>query len=63
NPTPNPLPACEEGAKMSAILILKKNKIKFSYLNRELVSNHHFSTDNYHPMLEINRVFKYVHKK
>ncbi|AUB43112.1 hypothetical protein COO91_09270 (plasmid) [Nostoc flagelliforme CCNUN1] len=33
----------------------EKNQIKLSYLNRELVSNHHFLTDNYHPTLEIDR--------
>lgn len=38
-----------------AILILKKNQIRFSCLNRELVSKHHFWTDNYHPTLEIDR--------
>ncbi|QFS49940.1 GNAT family N-acetyltransferase [Nostoc sphaeroides] len=40
---------------MTAILILKKNQIKFSYLNRELVLKHDFLTDNYHPTLEIDR--------
>jgi hypothetical protein len=39
----------------AAILILKKNQRKFCYLNRELVSKHHFLTDNYHPTLEIDR--------
>lgn len=38
-----------------AILILKRNQRKFSYLNRELVSKHDFLTDNYHPTLEIDR--------
>jgi hypothetical protein len=39
------------------ILILKKNQRKFCYLNRELVSKHHFLTDNYHPTLEIRNLF------
>jgi non-ribosomal peptide synthetase component F len=42
----------------AAILILKKNQIKFSCLNREVVSNHHFLTNNYHPTLEIDRFLK-----
>jgi len=42
----------------AAILILKKNQIKFSFLNRELVSNHDFLTNNYHPTLEIDRFLK-----
>jgi len=43
----------------AAILILKKNQIKFSFLNRELVSNHDFLTNNYHPTLEIDRFLKF----
>jgi len=42
--------------RFSAILILKKNQRKFCYLNRELVSKHHFLTDNYHPTLEIRNL-------
>jgi hypothetical protein len=38
-----------------AILILKRNQRKFCYLNREIVSKHHFLTDNYHPTLKIDR--------
>jgi len=45
----------KETARTPAILILKKNQRKFCYLNRELVSKHHFLTDNYHPTLEIDR--------
>lgn len=45
-------------AIIPAILILKKNQIKFSCLNRELVSNHHFLTNNYHPTLEIDSFLK-----
>ncbi len=44
--------------KTPAILILKKNQIKFSCLNRELVSNHHFLTNNYYPTPEVDRFLK-----
>ncbi len=42
--------------KSSAILILKKNQRKFCYLNRQLVSKHDFSTDNYALTLEIRNL-------
>ena len=41
----------------------EKNQTKFSDLNREFVSKHHFLTDNYHRMLEIDFLFENLSMK